>query len=570
MIDPIILQALMRLSPQMIVYHVKRVLRNRFSAKFPAAYARYIDNVKSRVPLLTISARDQSMARNVATFYNNSYSSETASAAKGQFTFLGQLVDFGAPSAVDWHHKLSSERDFHLWRQKLGHMGFICPMLINGDEAELDAVSKFIRGFCDQSDFGKADCYSSVWFPYSASHRVLAILSGYLIARSSRNLPAALQSQIEDFLRWNVAFIFANIEHELRNNHVERNLAALCFYYSHTESVTKKTASRLDRDVATLIRDTILPDGLSAERSAMYQGLSVMALQIFSQTHFLSPATRSLAKIRLHQAERAWRFMTHPDGDISLFNDSWFGEVPYPSECQSESDFDKCDVLPYAGYGRFQERDIFALFDAGPIGPSWNPGHGHADFLSVEIDVAGHRFIVDPGTFQYSTGTRRDHDRAAASHNGPVYVGHEPVRYKGAFRVGKLASARLQTDRRANGSLVGELDVALGILRRHVTLAGGVLRIKDSWRPEPVSGRVRILVPSEWIIASQEDDRIVFCRDYNTAVITVTSGSIKDVRMGYWCCSYLHDKPAHVIDMTPCESSTLEWSVSSHDNIPRE
>lgn len=562
MIDRMTLQALARLSPEMVLYHVKRVLRNRLSARFPKAYARHIDRVMARVPALGSGNAHQAMAQDVARFYDAAYASKAADAALGRFSFLAQDVDFGSVASVDWHHKVPAEQDFHLWRQKLGHMGFICPMLIRGDAAQLKAVEDFMDGFREQADFGRPECYASVWFPYSASHRILAILSGYLIARDRRSLPEGLHTRIESFLRWNAAFVLANIEHELKNNHVERNLAALCFFYTHAQSVPAAISRRLDRDVAKLIRETILPDGLSAERSAMYQGLSVMALQVFVQTPFLSPATRTLAQERLPQAQRAWRFMTHPDGEIALFNDAWFGEVPCPADLVAEGDFGQCDVLPNAEYGRFQQGSIFALFDAGPIGPSWNPGHGHADFLSVEVDVAGYRFIVDPGTYQYSTGARRMHDRAAESHNGPAIIGWEPVSYKGAFRVGILASARMRSENMSDGTLAGELDAPSGVLRRQVTLSHEVLYIQDSWPAYPISGRVRLLVPQSWRIVTQGPQTVVFARDGIEAALTVTSGTMTATTNAHWACRYLQDMPAHAIDLNPPENADLQWNVS--------
>ncbi len=562
MIDRMTLQALSRLSPNMILYHIKRVLRNKLSARFPKVYARHIGRVMARVPALGSGNTNQAMAQDVACFYDEAYASKTPDAALGRFSFLGQDVDFGSAASIDWHHKVPSEQDFHLWRQKLGHMGFICPMLIRGDAAQLKAVEAFIDGFREQADFGRPECYSSVWFPYSASHRILAILSGYLIARETRSLPEGLQTRVGSFLRWNAAFVLANIEHELKNNHVERNLAALCFYYTHAQSVPAVISRRLDRNVAKLIRETILSDGLSAERSAMYQGLSVMALQVFAQTPFLSPATRAFAQERLPQAQRAWRFMTHPDGEIALFNDSWFGEVPCPGDLIAEGDFGQCEVLPDAQYGRFQQGSIFALFDAGPIGPSWNPGHGHADFLSVEVDVAGYRFIVDPGTYQYSTGRRRMHDRGASSHNGPSIVGWEPVSYKGAFRVGTLASARLRSENVSEAMLCGELKAAYGMLCRQVTLNNEVLYIHDSWPIHPTSGRVRLLVPKSWRIISQGAQTVVFERGGVEAAITVTSGTMDAATNGHWSCRYLEDMPAHTLHLGPFKNADLQWNVS--------
>jgi len=154
MIDRMTLQALARLSPEMVLYHVKRVLRNRLSARFPKAYARHIDRVMARVPTLRSGNAHQAMAQDVARFYDSAYASKAPDAALGRFSFLAQDVDFGSAASVDWHHKVPAEQDFHLWRQKLGHMGFICPMLIRGDAAQQKAVEDFMDGFREQADFG--------------------------------------------------------------------------------------------------------------------------------------------------------------------------------------------------------------------------------------------------------------------------------------------------------------------------------------------------------------------------------------------------------------------------------
>ncbi|MFD1810021.1 heparinase II/III family protein [Gemmobacter lanyuensis] len=426
MIDRITLQALARLSPRMVAYHMKRLARNKLCRVAPNAYAWHIERVSARVQKLVPAPAlpEQSLA--VAAFYNGIYAPYIDNAAAGQFVYFAQHADFGNAASVNWHHTVDAEKDFHLWRQKFGHMGFICPMLIHGNDLHLAAVADLLARFREQASFSTPGCFSSYWFPYSVSHRILAILSGYLVARNRRSLPERLCCEIEEFLRFNIGFVLANIEHELNNNHVERNLAALCFYYSNVPAPCPTIVHQLDRNVTAIIQDTILSDGMSVERSAMYQGLSVMSLQVFAQTPFLSPKTRVLASERLKQAIRAWHFMAHPDGDIALFNDSWLGEVPKPSQISTSPKFAEIETLDSAGYARLCRGDIFALFDAGPIGPSSNPGHGHADFLSIEVDVAGTRFIVDPGTYQYSTGPRRMHDRAAAEHNGPAARGLNP------------------------------------------------------------------------------------------------------------------------------------------------
>ncbi|WP_225026142.1 heparinase II/III family protein [Xinfangfangia pollutisoli] len=571
MISRSTLQAASRLSPRMVGYHLKRLARNKLVPRLPDRYAARIARAADRLPGLRPAAATGeaalAMAQGVAAFYREEYRHEIDDAARGRFTFFGQSVDFGRAADIDWHHRIPAEMDFHLWRMKLGHMGFLCPMLTDGGPAHLEAVAEIFAGYRARARFDQPECFSSYWFPYSVSHRILALLSGYLIARAAGRLPAPLCAEIEDFLRWNVAFVEANIEHELKNNHVERNLAALCFYYSCAQAVPPALARRLDRDVAGIIRACILDDGLLAERSAMYQGLSVMALQVFAAAPFLTPATRRLAETQARKAARAWSFMTHPDGEIALFNDSWFGEVPPAHAIVAPARFDPVALLPQAGYARLEGDGIFALFDAGAIGPRWNPGHGHADFLSIEVDVAGRRFLTDPGTYQYSTGPRRMFERSAQAHNGPGAAGLEPVSYYGCFRVGQLAEARLLApEAPGTRAVAGELPLpGGGLLRRSLQLLPGALAISDRWQGRFEAPQLRLSLPATWQLVERHPQALVFACDGARAQLSVQAGRIGSIGPGHWACRYLVDSPAQIVTLFPepsAEAARLEWQIA--------
>jgi hypothetical protein len=503
------------------------------------------------------------IALEVSKFYVPEYASQMDEIAKGTFTFFGQTVEFGNVRSIDWHHTIPAERDFHLWRMKLGHMGFICPMLLHGDERHLDAVDEIVSGFGPKADFGTSGCFSSYWFPYSVSHRILAVLSGYVLARRSRELPSILQKSIEEFLRYNAAFLMENIEHELKNNHVERNLAALCFYFTCVEVPPEDVVAMLDREVRKIVVDTILEDGMLAERSAMYQGLSVMALKVFSSTPFLSEQTRGITSELLGKAERAWEIMSHPDGNIALFNDSWWGEVPQVSEVLNSTPLHSIEVLKSAGYARIHSDDLFVLFDAGPIGPAWNPGHGHADFLSLELDIKGTRFIVDPGTFQYSTGARRAKERSAQSHNGPALVGFEPVEYYGCFKVGRLATAEL--DSLDNGQVEGRLRSGGTVFQRNISIVDAIFRAADRWSGNIHQASVTILVQGEWQLEGETSASLDFRLGSVRARLEVTQGQILEVTKSQWSRRYLHSEPAWEVKLVPSVEPSyakLMWQVS--------
>ena len=291
------LHAAFRQSPRMLLFRMKRLLRNNIARKFPETYQKYVDGKVTSLPAFRITGRENvDLAEKVANFYAPVYRAYTEDAAKGSFTFYGHQVDFGTPEAINWNTTISSESDFHLWRMKLGHMGFICPMLIDRKPNQLDAVSRIIDGYKTNTRYDEPGAFSSYLFPYSVSHRILAIISGFILTIRKGCLPKDLEVQIQDFLHWNAGFLFGNIEHELKNNHVERNLAALCLYLDALENVPYALIKSLDRDVREIIEACVLSDGLLVERSAMYQGLTVMALMVFAEAAYLIDGHTSIGQ----------------------------------------------------------------------------------------------------------------------------------------------------------------------------------------------------------------------------------------------------------------------------------
>ena len=62
--------------------------------------------------------------------------------------------------------------------------------------------------------------------------------------------------------------------------------------------------------------------------------------------------------------------------------------------------------------------EIRCCVDAGPLGYQQIAAHGHADALSLTLNVNGTEFLVDPGTYAYHTQkTWRDYFRGTSAHN---------------------------------------------------------------------------------------------------------------------------------------------------------
>jgi hypothetical protein len=559
-----------RLTPRMAAYQLKRLLRNKTAPKIAAYYEQTIRAAATRLPSPTFC--DQiplDLATFIGAFYRHT-EYEMRDAAHGRFTILGRTVDFESIAEIDWHYRLPDEHDIHLWRMKLAQLEVLHSLIASGDPTHHKTAIALLNRFTESCTVASRDAFAIGWSPYGVSHRLLAVLSGLSIAVRKCSIAAGSRAVLEAFTKLDAGFLWQNIEHDLRNNHTERNLAALCLYHLAAEPISRERAHVLNREVDRIICSTVLADGMQIERSAMYQGLAVMSLRIFAACSFLSSATRELASERADAAARAWLFLTHEDGEIALFNDSWIGEVPAPATILDSDSFALPPALPEAGYFRQTSGGVVAILDAGEIGPRWNPGHGHADFLALEVDVHGRRFIVDPGTSQYSSGPQRAYERSAASHNGPRYSGVEPVEYADSFKVGKLNSAAplRSTDlsRLSVAAIGGRMRTSVGSCTRVVcALPSGGLLVVDRWAsPQPV-GVTSVLIPSAWRI-NIEGRTMVHARSADDeTTLAVYQGRLRAVDAATWSRRYTQTERAHLVCLEPahepCGSQQLVFGI---------
>lgn len=499
-------RALSRVSPEMLLHRARRYIRDRLARKLPRLYSAQLAKWTREFPELDeISNIDETLAHHVSRFYRHS-PAFLQEAANGRFTLLGATVDFGGIESIDWIHRVEPKANHHLWRMKLAQLEWLNDWLASGVEADHVQAKITLDSIERAMDFSR-EPFSTIWAPYGASHRLLALTSGLRLG-ASREL-GTVQSKARDaasrFARRDAAFIWHNIELDLRNNHTERNLAALTLYLMGCKSVSPRITAQLERTVLRIVAATVLEDGVQIERSAMYQGLTVMSLNIFASAPFFSARTRSRMTSMLASAQAALAAMTHPDGEIALLNDSWTGETPRTEVLVPSGHLQTLTRLEASGYSAMRAASGNALFfDAGEIGPRWNPGHGHADFLSLELDVCFKRFLVDPGTSTYVFGEERERERSWRSHNGPSDAARDPVEFIGSFRVGRMARAHgIDTSAFA----LPELSVG-GTLRfdglsvaRIVTSSDASVTdvlITDYWSDNATAPASRFTIPSTW------------------------------------------------------------------------
>lgn len=284
------------------------------------------------------------------------------------------------------------------------------------------------------------------WEPYPTSLRIVNWIA-WSLARND------LSAAIVESLAIQARVLNATLEFHLLGNHLLANAKALVFagcFFSGPEAETwlRNGLDLLDAEW----REQILGDGGHFELSPMYHAIILEDVLDLIQLGQLFPAQfetivqtwRTLAKRML-----AWLSdMTHPDGEIGFFNDAAFGIARTHAELadyaallgvQQASETDPLRLLAASGFVRLRSGPFWAIFDVAEIGPSYLPGHGHADVLSLEVSLDGQRLLTNGGTSTYENGAVRHEERSTAAHATIEIDGYNSSEVWASFRVGRRA-----------------------------------------------------------------------------------------------------------------------------------
>lgn len=295
------------------------------------------------------------------------------------------------------------------------------------------------------------------WEPYPTSLRIVNWIKWALAG----NALAGLENQS---LYLQARWLSQRLEWHLLGNHLLANAKALIFagmYFSDHEASSWLNLGR--KIYEEQIAEQILVDGVHFELSPMYH--AIVLEDIFDVLNICQAypekcdaSFNQLLRATAQKMLLAYQSLTHPDGQISFFNDAAFGICATFSQLSSyaqslglEPDFQVSRnshknsgnlVLTHlndAGYIRIENESACVLLDVGSIGPDYLPGHAHADTLSFELSIFGQRLIVNGGTSTYASGSLRNNERSTAAHSTVELDGQNSSEVWGQFRVAKRA-----------------------------------------------------------------------------------------------------------------------------------
>jgi len=365
--------------------------------------------------------------------------------AAREFTFLNQTV--ASNGSIPWNDR----RYAKLWLYHLNYFDFLnVGFVLPEEEPILDRAMEIALDWRQHNTEGT----EVGWEPYPLSVRIINWLK--FLARHGRSLEVLEErgriSTLLGSLGVQVATLEHRLEKDLLGNHFLKNLKALLFAGAllETPSSTRwwaKGEALLKQE----LNEQILPDGGHFERSPMYHSQVLEDLAeirlLCASTGRILPCSDLLSR-KIRSMAQFLKGIIHPDGEIPLFNDSVLGGARPPdellamaemSDIQSAESEPQVTVFPDTGYGviRSPESRSSLIFDCGPLGPDYQPGHGHCDVLSYELSLHGQRVLVDTGVSTYEPGPERHYERSTVAHNTLRIDGEEQAEIWASFRVGR-------------------------------------------------------------------------------------------------------------------------------------
>lgn len=463
-----------------------------------------------------------------------------------RFRFLNEEHQLG--SAADWNNPAWPR----LWLYNLHYFDDLDARGAEGRQAWREAlIARWIAENPPPAGPG--------WEPYCLS---LRIVNWCRSAWRGRPLgEEAVQS-----LAVQVRALADQLEIHLLGNHLWANAKALVFAGLFFEGAEADGWLRLGlRHLRRELAEQVLPDGGHFELSPMYH--AIIAADVLDVLAADRVAPGRLPPAFLAELEAAavrmlaWaEAMSHPDGEVSFFNDSAMGIAPRAVDLAAQ--FAALGLSPpsashgsvryfrNSGYVRACAGPAVLLADVANVGPDYLPGHAHADTLSCELSVFGARLLVNTGTSTYDAGAARLWERGTAAHNTVVVDGADSSEVWSSFRVARRARPiDIKIGNEANSVELSGGHAGYRRLRGNVThgrlwrLNAGELIVRDTLDGRWTSAEAIWLLHPDTVVQAASGS-LVTCVVRDRAIRLEIEGGVASIEDGYWAPEFGLRRPA--------------------------
>jgi uncharacterized heparinase superfamily protein len=349
------------------------------------------------------------------------------------YSFLNETHQL---SIIGWDNSTISK----LWRYNLHYFDFLRQN--NQNEKSLELQKDIIDKWISDNPYAKG----TGWEPYPTSLRIINWIKWH---QNTKGL-----SKEGKLSLWNQTLWLANRpEYHLLGNHLFVNAKALlfaCVFFGLDikSNIYRKAINIISKE----LDEQFLDDGAHFELSPMYHALAMEDLLDLLQLSSALSSSLPREKI-LHKYMKGMQwlsYMKYENDELSHFNDCANGIAP------SFKDLNNLAVkiglntglkletnsifFKHSGFVVIKDEYIHLIADIGKIGPEYLPGHAHADSLSFELSIMGHRVIVNSGTSEYGLSNERLRQRSTSAHSTIEIDSKNSSEVWSGFRVARRAN----------------------------------------------------------------------------------------------------------------------------------
>jgi heparinase II/III-like protein len=384
-------------------------------------------------------------------------------------------IDLPANSFSFLNHKeqLPSDKDERvariaqlplLWQFHYGYHDYLLALIAQSpaDESLRKSVLNFMRSWVSDFPLAQFGSRKSAWHAYVISIRIESWIRLSMLFPNEKFISAHIY-QMTYILRH-------NLEYGTMANHLLKNikalvLAGLYFDGQAGKNFLEKGMSLLEQE----LKEQILEDGAHFERSPMYH--VAMTSDVLDLIEAMQNTGNAVPEYLSDAASTMTGFLQrviHPDGEIPFFNDSTASfflrtedvlartisicnknQWALPAELTENREYPHPER--FSGLFTSSGNGFHAVFDAGNVGPDYQPGHAHCDTLSFEISQNNKRFVTDTGVYHYKESRERHNSRSTAAHNSIRINNSEQSEIWKSFRVGRRAKVSDVFEEHRNG-----------------------------------------------------------------------------------------------------------------------
>jgi len=290
------------------------------------------------------------------------------------------------------------------------------------------------------------------WEAYTLSLRIVNWIKAF-------NSGLEVDERILNSLAQQADFLSQDLEKHLLGNHYFVNLKALIFAGCYLKgNSADKWLSIAIKEYEVELKEQVLADGGSFELTPMYHAIMLTdLLDLFNLFNaYPERVANNVIKLTKQTIVKmfAWLdIMSLGDGKVSFFNDSAFGIAPenktlrayatelgiQPNQLNIPENTLLVHNLQNSGYISSKTSEMTLIADLAPVGPSYIPGHAHADSLSFEFSLGSNRVFVNSGTSLYGMSKERLRQRGTNAHNTVEINSKNSSEVWSGFRVARRA-----------------------------------------------------------------------------------------------------------------------------------